>query len=54
MMRILAAFFIWFGSTLAYAQAPLNGAVAPGPLVSKSYLLVDTLSKQVLAANKEA
>ncbi len=49
MMRILAAFLIWFGSTLAYAQAPLNGAVAPGPLVSKSYLLVDMLSQQVLA-----
>lgn len=50
MMRILAAFFFWFGSTLAFAQAPLNGAATLGPLASKSYLLVDTLSQQVLAA----
>src|SRR5258708_6548999 len=50
MMRILAALFVWFGSTLAFAQAPLNGAVALGPLASKSYLLVDVLSQQVLAA----
>ncbi|HYN27186.1 MAG TPA: D-alanyl-D-alanine carboxypeptidase family protein [Burkholderiales bacterium] len=50
MMRILAALFVWFGSTPAFAQAPLNGAVALGPLVSKSYLLVDMLSLQVLAA----
>ena len=50
MMRILAALFVWFGSTLAFAQAPLNGAVALGPLASKSYLLVDMLSQQVLAA----
>ena len=49
-MRILAALFVWFGSTLAFAQAPLNGAVALGPLASKSYLLVDMLSQQVLAA----
>jgi len=34
MMRILAALFVWFGSTLAFAQAPLNGAVALGPLAS--------------------
>jgi len=50
MMRILAALFVWFGSTLAFAQAPLNGAVALGPLASTSYLLVDMLSQQVLAA----
>ncbi|HZF21873.1 MAG TPA: D-alanyl-D-alanine carboxypeptidase family protein [Burkholderiales bacterium] len=50
MMRILAALFVWFGSTLAFAQAPLNGAAALGPLASKSYLLVDVLSQQVLAA----
>lgn len=49
-MRILAALFIWFGSTLAFAQAPLNGAATPGPLASKSYLLVDMLSRQILAA----
>jgi len=50
MMRILAALFVWFGSTLAFAQAPLNGAAAPAPLSSKSYLLVDMLSQQILAA----
>jgi D-alanyl-D-alanine carboxypeptidase (penicillin-binding protein 5/6) len=50
MMRILAALFVWFGSTLAVAQAPLNGAVALGHLTSTSYLLVDMLSQQVLAA----
>jgi serine-type D-Ala-D-Ala carboxypeptidase (penicillin-binding protein 5/6) len=50
MMRILAALIVCFGSTLAFAQAPLNGAVALAPLASKSYLLVDMLSLQVLAA----
>ena len=50
MMRILAALFVCFGSTLAFAQAPLNGAATLGPLVSKSFLLVDTLSRQILAA----
>ena len=50
MMRILAALFVWLGSTLAFAQAPLNGAVALGPLASKSYLLVDMLSQQILAS----
>ncbi|MGQ0578426.1 MAG: D-alanyl-D-alanine carboxypeptidase family protein [Betaproteobacteria bacterium] len=50
MMRIFAALFVCFGSTLAFAQAPLNGAVTLGPLASKSYLLLDMLSRQVLAA----
>lgn len=50
MMRILAALFVWFGSTLAFAQVPLNGPAAPAPLSSKSYLLVDMLSQQILAA----
>ena len=50
MMRILAAFIVWFGSTLAFAQAPLNGPVTLSPLASKSYLLVDMLSLQVLTA----
>lgn len=50
MMRILAALIVCFGSTLAFAQAPLNGAVTLAPLASKSYLLVDMLSLQVLAA----
>ncbi|HKQ26505.1 MAG TPA: D-alanyl-D-alanine carboxypeptidase family protein [Burkholderiales bacterium] len=50
MMRILAALIVWLGSTLAFAQAPLNGAVTLAPLASKSYLLVDMLSLQVLAA----
>jgi D-alanyl-D-alanine carboxypeptidase (penicillin-binding protein 5/6) len=50
MMRILAALFLWFGSILAFAQAPLNGATALGSLTSKSYLLVDMLSRQILAS----
>ena len=50
MMRIFAAFIVCFGGTLAFAQAPLYGAVTLAPLASKSYLLVDMLSMQVLAA----
>ena len=50
MMRILAALVVCFGSTLAFAQAPLNGAATLAPLASKSYLLVDMLSRQILAA----
>ena len=50
MMRLFAALLFWFGSTLVFAQAPLNGATALGSLHSKSYLLVDMLSQQVLAS----
>jgi serine-type D-Ala-D-Ala carboxypeptidase (penicillin-binding protein 5/6) len=50
MMRILPALFLWLCTGLALAQPQSSGAFPPPALASKSYLLLDFQSRQVLAA----
>jgi len=55
MMKILPVILLWtcvlwLGNAPAWAQPVLNGAAAPPALTSKSYLLLDFQSRQVLAA----